>query len=291
MLIISSAIKAVSAGANLQQSAQAKTDLRKAEKKAKKYVKKAYESASVNAQRMRTIDPSIYDTASENLSQDLSTVLDITAGEDPRLTAAMGSKLFQQSQKQRQALEMQKRKDIQALEKDIAEGEQARLGRIANLDIAQATGFQQQAADAQQRRVAAQQQALQAPASIVGDYTSMIEAGVSPMQIEKGFEGMFAGSQPSPSNQLPLDSFSGTVPFTPPLGAQSQFLNNTQQPDVNVFDLSLDPRLGMSTMQPVTLGSGSQFLDPNYQQPMNMYGVSLSGQQYLMPGMQGLKLD
>ena len=276
MLIISSAIKAVSAGANLQQSAQAKDDMRKAEKKAKKYVKKAYESASVNAQRMRTIDPSIYDTASENLSQDLSTVLDITAGEDPRLTAAMGSKLFQQSQKQRQALEMQKRKDIQALEKDIAEGEQAKLDRIANLDIAQATGFQQQAADAQQRKVAAQQQALQAPASILGDYTSMIEAGVSPMQIEKGFEGMFSGSQPSPSNQLPL----GTVPFTPPLGAQSQLLNNT-----------LDPRLGMPTIQPVTLGSGSQFLDPNYQPPMNMYGVSLSGQQYLMPGMQGLKLD
>lgn len=204
MLIISGITKGASALFSLGQASRAKSDLKTATDQAQKYIDKAYQSADVNTQRMRSIDASLYDTASEQISQDLSTVLDVTAGEDPRLAAAQGSRLAQQSAKQRQALEMQKRKDIQDLEKDIAEGEQARLTRIANLDIAQAKGFQQQAAEAQQRMTQGRQQALQAPASLVGDYTAMITAGVSPMQIQKGFEGMFAGSQ-----QAPLTSVGG----------------------------------------------------------------------------------
>jgi hypothetical protein len=204
MLIISGITKGASALFSLGEASRAKSDLKTATDQAQKYIDKAYQSADVNTQRMRSIDASLYDTASEQISQDLSTVLDVTAGEDPRLAAAQGSRLAQQSAKQRQALEMQKRKDIQDLEKDIAEGEQARLTRIANLDIAQAKGFQQQAAEAQQRMTQGRQQALQAPASLVGDYTAMITAGVSPMQIQKGFEGMFAGSQ-----QAPLTSVGG----------------------------------------------------------------------------------
>ena len=204
MLIISGITKGASALFSLGQASRAKSDLKTATDQAQKYIDKAYQSADVNTQRMRSIDTSLYDTASEQISQDLSTVLDVTAGEDPRLAAAQGSRLAQQSAKQRQALEMQKRKDIQNLEKDIAEGEQARLTRIANLDVAQAEGFQQQAAEAQQRMTQGRQQALQAPASIVGDYTGMVAAGVSPMQIQKGFEGMFAGGQ-----QAPLTSVGG----------------------------------------------------------------------------------
>jgi len=204
MLIISGITKGASALFSLDQASKAKSDLKTATDQAQKYIDKAYQSADVNTQRMRAIDTSLYDTASEQISQDLSTVLDVTAGEDPRLAAAQGSILAQQSAKQRQALEMQKRKDIQNLEKDIAEGEQARLARIQALDVAQAQGFQQQAAEAQQRMTQGRQQALQAPASLVGDYTGMITAGVSPMQIQKGFEGMFAGSQ-----QAPLTSVGG----------------------------------------------------------------------------------
>jgi len=180
MLIISGITKGAGALFSLGQAARAKSDLKTATDQAKKYIDKAYQSADVNTQRMRAIDTSLYDTASENISQDLSTVLNVTAGEDPRLAAAQGSRLAQQSAEQRQALEMQKRKDIQGLEKDIAEGEQARLARIANLDVAQAQGFQQQAAEAQQRMTQGTQAALQAPASVVGDYTAMIEAGVNP---------------------------------------------------------------------------------------------------------------
>lgn len=205
MLIISGITKGASALFSLDQASKAKSDLKTATDQAQKYIDKAYQSADVNTQRMRAIDTSLYDTASENISQDLSTVLDVTAGEDPRLAAAQGSRLAQQSAEQRQALEMQKRKDIQDLEKDIAEGEQARLGRIQALDVAQAQGFQQQAAEAQQRMTQGRQQALQAPASLVGDYTAMVTAGVSPMQIQQGFEGMFAGSQ-----QSPLTSVGGT---------------------------------------------------------------------------------
>ena len=204
MLIISGITKGASALFSLDQASKAKSDLKTATDQAQKYIDKAYQSADVNTQRMRAIDTSLYDTASEQISQDLSTVLDITAGEDPRLAAAQGSRLSQQAAKQRQALEMQKRKDIQDLEKDIAEGEQDRLTRIATLDVAQAKGFQQQAAEAQQRMTQGRQQALQAPASLVGDYTGMITAGVSPMQIQQGFEGMFAGSQ-----QAPLTSVGG----------------------------------------------------------------------------------
>jgi len=198
MLIISGITKGAGALFSLGQAAKAKTDLKISQDKAQKYIDKAYRSADVNTQRMRSIDTSLYDTASEQISQDLSTVLDVTAGEDPRLAAAQGSRLAQQSAKQRQALEMQKRKDIQDLEKDIAEGEQAKLGRIQALDVAQAAGFQQQAAEAQQRMTQGRQQALQAPASLIGDYTGMITAGVSPMQIQKGFEGMFESSQKVP---------------------------------------------------------------------------------------------
>lgn len=209
MLIISGITKGASALFSLDQASKAKSDLKTATDQAQKYIDKAYQSADVNTQRMRAIDTSLYDTASENISQDLSTVLDITAGEDPRLAAAQGSRLAQQSAKQRQALEMQKRKDIQDLEKDIAEGEQDRLTRIANLDVAQAKGFQQQAAEAQQRMTQGRQQALQAPASLVGDYTGMITAGVSPMQIQKGFEGMFAGRQQSPVSNVVTPGITG----------------------------------------------------------------------------------
>ena len=228
MLIISGITKGAGALFSLGQASRAKSDLKTATDQAQKYIDKAYQSADVNTQRMRAIDTSLYDTASEQISQDLSTVLDVTAGEDPRLAAAQGSRLAQQSAKQRQALEMQKRKDIQNLEKDIAEGEQARLTRIANLDVAQAEGFQQQAAEAQQRMTQGRQQALQAPASLVGDYTGMITAGVSPMQIQKGFEGMFAGSQQA-----------GVSPITSQLGAQSQLLNPNYQQPLNTFGLSL----------------------------------------------------
>jgi hypothetical protein len=237
MLIISGITKGASALFSLDQASKAKSDLKTATDQAQKYIDKAYQSADVNTQRMRAIDTSLYDTASENISQDLSTVLDVTAGEDPRLAAAQGSRLAQQSAEQRQALEMQKRKDIQGLEKDIAEGEQARLDRIANLDVAQAQGFQQQAAEAQQRMTQGRQQALQAPASLV------ITAGVSPMQIQKGFEGMFAGSQQD-----------GVSPIVSQLGAQSQLLNPNYQAPTNTFGVSLtgqntNPLLAGLTLQ------------------------------------------
>ena len=115
MLIISGITKGASALFSLGQASRAKSDLKTATDQAQKYIDKAYQSADVNTQRMRSIDTSLYDTASEQISQDLSTVLDVTAGEDPRLAAAQGSRLAQQSAKQRQALEMQKRKDIQNL--------------------------------------------------------------------------------------------------------------------------------------------------------------------------------
>ena len=75
---------------------------------------------------------------------------------------------------------MQKRTDIQNLEKDIADGEQDVAKRIQALDTAQAAGFQQQAVDAQQIMTQGRQSALQAPASVVGDYTAMIVAGANP---------------------------------------------------------------------------------------------------------------
>lgn len=180
MLIISGIAKGAGALFSLGQAARAKSDLRTATDQAQIYIDKAYDSASINAQKMRAVDTSLYDTASENISQDLSTVLDVTAGEDPRLAAAQGSRLAQQSAKQRQALEMQKRTDIQNLEKDIADGEQDVAKRIQALDTAQAAGFQQQAVDAQQIMTQGRQSALQAPASVVGDYTAMIAAGANP---------------------------------------------------------------------------------------------------------------
>tara|TARA_R100000278_G_scaffold23011_1_gene21564 strand:+ start:784 stop:1635 length:852 start_codon:yes stop_codon:yes gene_type:complete len=192
MLIISGVTKLASTVGSLGQASRAKDDMRKAERQASKAVKKAYERAGINPQEMRTIDPTLYETAGERISQDLSTALEITAGDDPRLQAAMGSRLAQQAARERQNLELQKRRDIQALEADIATGEEARLRRLANLDLAQARGFQQQAADAQQRRVAAQQQAIGAATSIIDDYTGLIAAGVaSPQQIQRGFQTTF----------------------------------------------------------------------------------------------------
>ena len=192
MLIISGVTKLASTGFSLAQASRAKDDMRKAERQASKAVKKAYQRAGVNPQEMRTIDPMLYETAGERISQDLSTALEITAGDDPRLQAAMGSRLAQQAARERQNLELQKRRDIQNLEADIATGEEARLQRLANLDLAQARGFQQQAADAQQRRVAGQQQAIGAATSIIDDYTGLMAAGVaSPQQIQRGFQTTF----------------------------------------------------------------------------------------------------
>ncbi len=247
MLIISGVTSAAQAGISLHQANKAKDDMRDAELKAGEYIDKAYQNASINAQRMRSIDTSLYDTASEQISQDLSTVLGVTAGEDARLAAAQGSRLAQTSARERQALEMQKRKDIQGLEKDIAEGEQSKLARLQALDQAQAIGYQQQAADAQQRKIAAQQQALSAGSNFVNSYTGMINAGISPQQL--GFGG---GKQTSIAPPTP--SQFGMTPFTPQLGAQSQLLNNTQQPEVNTFGASLmgqqtNPLLAGLTLQ------------------------------------------
>ena len=192
MLIISGVTKLASSGFSLAQASRAKKDMMKAERQASKAVKKAYQRAGVNPQEMRTIDPMLYETAGERISQDLSTALEITAGDDPRLQAAMGSRLAQQAARQRQNLELQKRRDIQKLEGDIATGEENRLQRLANLDLAQARGFQQQAADAQERRVAGQQQAIGSAVSIIDDYTGLMAAGVaSPQQIQRGFQTTF----------------------------------------------------------------------------------------------------
>ena len=192
MLIISGVTKLASSGFSLAQASRAKKDMMKAERQASKAVKKAYQRAGVNPQEMRTIDPMLYETAGERISQDLSTALEITAGDDPRLQAAMGSRLAQQAARQRQNLELQKRRDIQKLEGDIATGEENRLQRLANLDLAQAAGFQQQAADAQERRVAGQQQAIGSAVSIIDDYTGLMAAGVaSPQQIQRGFQTTF----------------------------------------------------------------------------------------------------
>lgn len=270
-LIISGVTKLASSGFSLAQASRAKKDMMKAERQASKAVKKAYQRAGVNPQEMRTIDPMLYETAGERISQDLSTALEITAGDDPRLQAAMGSRLAQQAARERQNLELQKRRDIQNLEADIATGEENRLQRLANLDLAQARGFQQQAADAQQRRVAGQQQAIGSAVSIIDDYTGLIAAGVSPQQIQKGFQTSFGGGGQQAAS---VPSQFGVTPSTPQLGAQSQLLNNTQQPDVNLFDLSLDSTLGMRGNRPVTLGSDSQFLEPVYLPSMNMYGIS-----------------
>ena len=190
MLIIGSVVKGSSALFSLSEASKAKTDMQRAEKKAQKYLDTAYDRANINTEMMRTIDPSLYETAQERVSQDLSTALDVTAGDDPRLQAAIGTKLAQQAQQQRQAIEMQKRKDIQDLEADIAKGEADKLARLQALDLGQVRGFQQQAAEAQQRRVGAQQAAFQQLGSIIGDYTGLINAGVSPQQISKSFQGL-----------------------------------------------------------------------------------------------------
>ena len=204
MLIISGVTKLASSVGSLGQASRAKKDMMKAERQASKAVKKAYQRAGVNPQEMRTIDPMLYETAGERISQDLSTALEITAGDDPRLQAAMGSRLAQQAARERQNLELQKRRDIQNLEADIATGEEARLQRLANLDLAQARGFQQQAADAQQRRVAGQQQAIGSAVSIIDDYTGLMAAGVaSPQQIQRGFQTTFGrGAQQAPVSNV-----------------------------------------------------------------------------------------
>jgi len=209
-LIISGVTKLASSGFSLAQASRAKDDMRKAERQASKAVKKAYQRAGVNPQEMRTIDPMLYETAGERISQDLSTALEITAGDDPRLQAAMGSRLAQQAARQRQNLELQKRRDIQKLEGDIATGEENRLQRLANLDLAQARGFQQQAADAQERRVAGQQQAIGSAVSIIDDYTGLIAAGVSPQQIQKGFQTSFGGgAQQAPVSNVVTPGITG----------------------------------------------------------------------------------
>jgi len=223
MLIVSGIVKAAGAGFSLSQASRAKSDMEKAETKAKKYLDKAYDRANINTEMMRTIDPSLYETAQERVSQDLSTALDVTAGDDPRLQAVMGTRLAQQAQQQRQAIEMQKRKDIQDLEADIAKGEAQKLARLQALDLGQVAGFQQQAAEAQQRRVGAQQSAFQQLGSIIGDYTGLIEAGVSPQQISKGFQGLTQKTATQPTVGQPIDLTRGSQLLDPNYQAPNPF--------------------------------------------------------------------
>tara|TARA_R100000278_G_scaffold114182_1_gene92602 strand:+ start:807 stop:1358 length:552 start_codon:yes stop_codon:yes gene_type:complete len=158
-LLINLGVKVTTGTFDLISANKSRELLQDAEDAAGEAVEAALEQAKVNAQRMRTIDPSLYEQAKEEVSRDLSTVLDVAAGEDPRLTAALGTKLFQQSQEQRQKIEREKRKDIQDLEKDIAEEEQAIAKRIADIELERAKGAQLAAAQYEQQRVAQQQRA------------------------------------------------------------------------------------------------------------------------------------
>lgn len=177
-LLINLGVKVVSGGADLISANKSKNLQQEAEDAAEDAVAAAMQQAKINAQRMRTIDPSLYEQAQEEVSQDLTTVLDVAAGEDPRLTAALGTKLFQQSQKQRQEIEREKRKDIQDLEKDIADEEQAVAKRLQTIELERAKGAQTAAAQYEQQRATQMQSGFETLGEAGADYYEAYASGI-----------------------------------------------------------------------------------------------------------------
>jgi len=167
-LVVMGLVKGAKAAYGGVQASKAASAQRRAQQAAKKATKQALQQAQINTQEMRDVDERLYNQQQELISQDLSTFLENT-GADARTAAAATQNLQAGAAKSRMTVEQQRRADLRALEKDVADEEQNVAKRVQAIREGIAAGAQQAAVDAQAQKLAGQQMVLDNVTGIAGD--------------------------------------------------------------------------------------------------------------------------
>lgn len=154
--------EALTAGFSLIEAQNQKEILNRANLAAQKYVSEAKRQAQVNAQKLRSVDQDLYSAQTEALSQNLSQVLEQVSGGDYRTALSLAPRLGQQLGKAQQKIDLQRKQDVQNLEKDIADEEQNIAQRLQDIAEGRAEGAQVMASQAEDNRTQSRQAGFEA---------------------------------------------------------------------------------------------------------------------------------
>jgi len=145
---------------------------------AEKAIADAKRQASINTQMGRSLPMEVYDQQTENLMQQYSTVLKNVGGQDQRSAFALAPILAQKYSKDQQGIEMQRRKDYQALEKDIADEQSSINTALSDISLKEAEGYQKQIADLRQQQKQSTENAMGSITDFADMYGQFEELGL-----------------------------------------------------------------------------------------------------------------
>lgn len=141
-----------SAGASFAQAAKQKRMMREAEEDAAKFLKDAQNKYKINFAEQLQVPLEGYQMAAELSNQSASQALEAMKESGQRSILGGVAGLQQQAQAGADALRLSLQQDLYQREKLIADEEAQIRDRLAGLDLSQATGAQNRAADAEIRR-------------------------------------------------------------------------------------------------------------------------------------------
>ena len=155
-------------GASFIQAAKQKKLQQKAQAEAKKAMAAARQKIDVNYMEGLSIDMTPYEREREAMLSAGAQATDAAQEGEERGAGAVAGKLMAAQQQQQADVSTRQSKQLQDLAKLTAEEDANIASQLSNLDLAEAQGAQQAAADAEARRAAAIQQGFQGLTSAVG---------------------------------------------------------------------------------------------------------------------------
>jgi hypothetical protein len=209
---IAAGTQLVGAGASFAQAAKNNRLRREAEEAAKGYMDQAVKAYKTNYAEDIQVPLEGYERAAEMNTQAAGQALDAMRESGQRAVIGGVAGLQQQAQAGSEELRMAMQGDLYKRNLMIAEEEANIRDRLANLDLAQATGAQQSAADA---RAMGAQSVESGLANLAGAGTSIYEGSElyrnADEEAKKGLKALFAGKPKAGSPSLGIvGSFKGS---------------------------------------------------------------------------------
>ena len=188
LTIASVATTALSTGASFFQAHKQKKQMQKAQKEAKKAMLAAKKKLDVNFYEGLSIDMTPYEREREALLSQGTQVLQAAKEGEERGAGVTASKIMAGQLQAQGSVSDRQTKQLESLAKLTAEEESRLRDEKVTIDLAEAEGAQQAAADASAARSASIQQGFQG-------LTSMAQTGLEALPLFGGFDKMSASEQ------------------------------------------------------------------------------------------------
>ena len=143
------------------QARKRKKEMQKAERAAKKAISAARQRLQVNPFAALSVNTQPYETQRENVLQSVANVQEAAREGEQRGVGAVAGKVLAAQQKQEQTISDALSTEMSNLKKLTAEEEKNLRDQNVEIDLAQAEGAQQAAAQAREERAAALQSGIQ----------------------------------------------------------------------------------------------------------------------------------